>query len=157
MDVAFRPIRGSKDASGVRAGRGPPFTRVRSTTSARPLRNYYLMGSNIYARGARVRYALTTISTHAITVFPFRTCTIMVVNVISSVSISSLLVVGSSCFHTWLAVLRTPKGILVMAPRLRAGTECSGMELVPYALNAIGLRGHFQCLLSARRTASVAS
>ena len=43
-------------------------------------------------------------------------------------------------------VLRTPKGILVlvMAPRLRVGTECSGMELVPYALNKIGLRGYFR-------------
>ena len=41
-------------------------------------------------------------------------------------------------------VLRTPKGIPLMARHLRVGTECSGMELVPYALNAIGLRGHFQ-------------
>ena len=41
----FRPNRGSKDASGVRAGRGPPFTRVRPTTSARPLHN-----SNYYMR-----------------------------------------------------------------------------------------------------------
>ena len=54
-----------------------------------------------------------------------------------------LLVLGSSCFHTWQAVLRTPKGILVMATRLRVGLECSGMELVPYALNEIGLRGAF--------------
>ena len=41
-------------------------------------------------------------------------------------------------------MLRTPKGIPAMARHLRVGTECSGMELVPYALNAIGLRGHFQ-------------
>ena len=40
-------------------------------------------------------------------------------------------------------MLRTPKGILVMAPPLRVGTECSGTELVPYALNEIGLRGDF--------------
>ena len=66
------------------------------------------------------------------------------VHVFLSVSKSALLVVGSSCFHTWLAVLRTPKGIVEMAPCLRVGTECSGMELVPYALNEIGLRGDFQ-------------
>ena len=31
-----------------------------------------------------------------------------------------------------------------MAPGLLVGAECSGMELVPYALNKIGLRRDFQ-------------
>ena len=65
-------------------------------------------------------------STHTISVFALSTCTVILLlcpRLLSSVSIYSLLVVGSSG---------------------RPGTECSGMELVPYALNAIGLRGHFQ-------------
>lgn len=49
-----------------------------------------------------------------------------------------------SSAHARKVVLRTPKGIVVMAPCLRVGTECSGMELVPYALDRIGLRGQFQ-------------
>ena len=111
----FRPNRGSKDASGVRAGRGPPFTRVRPTTSAKPLHNssYYMPIGNTYyyARGACIRMARTTTnamqkgnrSTHTISDFPFRTCTIIIIiivivsmTVFPSVSISSLLVVGSS-------------------------------------------------------------
>ena len=87
----FRPNRGSKDASGVRAGRGPPFTRVRPTTSARPIHNSndYMPICNTtyyYARGACIRMARTTTnamqkgnrSTHTISVFP-STCTIIII------------------------------------------------------------------------------
>ncbi|MFM7979145.1 MAG: DNA cytosine methyltransferase [Candidatus Fonsibacter sp.] len=78
---------------------------------------------------------------------PFRTRTIMVLMFSSaSVSESPLLVVGSSCFHTQKVVPRAPKGIILMALGLRVGTECSGMERVPYASNEIGLRADFQLL-----------
>ena len=86
----------------------------------------------------------TVYSTRAITVFPFRTCTIMVFMLFCPSRYLRCSSLARAVFHTWLAVLRTPNGILVMAPRLRVGTECSGMELAPYALNQIGLRGNFQ-------------
>ena len=58
---------------------------------------------------------------------------------------------GSSCVHAHQAVLRTAKGMVVMALCLRVGTESSGMELVPYALNQIGVRGNFQMLFACEK------
>jgi hypothetical protein len=62
---SFRPNRGSQNASGFCAGRGPPFTRVRPTTiCAGPICKYYLIGNNIYERGAPICNAQTTIQCH---------------------------------------------------------------------------------------------
>ena len=61
------------------------------------------------------------------------------------ISVLPVIRAGASCLaHARQAVRRTPKGIVVMAPCLRVGTACSGLEIVPYALNKTGLRGDFQ-------------
>ena len=145
------PPASAREGAHPSQGSDPPLARDLSVSI---LDRQYIRARCLHSRCMDVheRHA----ERHATTVFfPFRMCTIIVFMFLF-VSIYSLLVLGSSCFHTWQAVLRAPKGMLVMATRLRVGTECSGVELVPYALNAIGLRG-FGCLASARRTACVAS
>ena len=90
-----------------------------------------------------MRKKATICSKHAISVFTFCTCTIIVFMSVFRPS-QYLGCLSFARADARQEVLRAPKGIPVMARHLRVGTECSGMELVPYALNAIGLRGHFQ-------------